>query len=294
MSLETSGGLHPALRLGAALPSVECSTEHSYLYVSMSDLIMEHIFYHPGFESVSQNLKDVELESIHAILGEVSTEDHFVSTLTQTILQAVKPEHEVVRLSLSNADSYAFSSLLGGSVETSEVNPALGLRGVSRYASESFGSAFALECKVVKTLQGQGVDVQVVVPFVRTLSDAAKVIDLLAEQGLPRGLNGFKVLYTVDVPSSALLAERLLHYFDGVVINLENLAQFTLGIDRFNEKLEYLYDPENETVLELIAMSCKAASAVNKPAILTSSNLSHYPKIQEYLVENSLEAVVTV
>ena len=171
MSLETSGGLHPALRLGAALPSVECSTEHSYLYVSMSDLIMEHIFYHPGFESVSQNLKDVELESIHAILGEVSTDDHFVSTLTQTILQAVKPEHEVVRLSLSNADSYAFSSLLGGSVETSEVNPALGLRGVSRYASESFGSAFALECKVVKALQGQGVDVQVVVPFVRTLSD---------------------------------------------------------------------------------------------------------------------------
>lgn len=294
MSVEMSIELNPALIVGEALPAVDGFSSVSHLYVSMSDLIMEYVFYHPEFQSVSQNLEEVELQAIQAILGEVSVEEHFVSTLTHQVSNAVKPEHQTVRVSFSNADSYAFSSLLGGSVETAEVNPALGVRGVSRFASKAFGATFALECKVVKALQALDVHVEVVVPFVRTLSDAAKVIDLLAEQGLPRGLNGFKVHYTVDVPSSALLAERLLHYFDGAVINLENLAQFTLGIDRFSDQLEYLYDPENDAVVELINTVLNAASAVNKPVLLTSSNLPAYSKIQETIAEHNLEVVVTV
>lgn len=294
MSSEASSGLHPALALGDALPETECVTNSTHLYVSLSDLVMEHIFYHPDIEYDSQNLDEVELASIRAILGEVSLEAHFVSTLTQQILSAIKPEHQVIRVCLSNADSYAFNSLIGGSLEEHEVNPALGVRGVSRYAAERFKAAFILECKVIKALQEQGVAVQIVVPFVRTMSDAAKVIDLLAEQGLPRGLNGLKVLYCVDVPSSALLAERLLHYFDGMVINLENLAQFTLGIDRFNQHLEYLYDPQNETIIELIDIASTAAASVNKPVVVTSSRLLEYSKVQEYIVDNKLEAVVTM
>lgn len=295
MSQETSSGLHPALILGESLPAVDSVSGDAHLYVSLSDMIMEHVFYHPEFGRISEQLDSVESASIAAILGEVAPEEHFVSTLTQQILSSIKPEHKAIRVSLSNADSYSFSSLLGGKVEEAEVNPALGLRGVSRFASEQFSHTFALECKVIKALQEQGVTVEIVVPFVRALSDAAKVIDLLAEQGLPRGLNGLKVFYTIDVPSGALLAERLLHYFDGVVINLENLAQFTLGVDRFSEKLSYLFDPQSEAVLDLIITAAKAASASNKTVLIASSGLADYPKIQEYIVENpQIEAVVTM
>ena len=295
MSLETSSSLHPALSLGDTLPSENPQENGSHLYVSMSEMIMEYIFYHPEFNQVLDSLDSVQTTSIQAILGDSSVEEHFVSTLVEQIKAASNDSHTTIRIGLSNADSYAFSSLLGGSADVTEVNPALGLRGVSRYASAQFSLTFALECKVIKALQEQGLTVEIVVPFVRALSDAAKIIDLLAEQGLPRGLNGLKVLYTVDVPSSALLAERLLHYFDGVVINLENLAQFTLGVDRLNESLEYLFDPQSEAVIDLIDMAVKSAQASNKPVIMVSSGLANYKKIQEYIVENGqLDAVVTM
>tara|TARA_Y100001960_G_C14671563_1_gene826276 strand:+ start:196 stop:1083 length:888 start_codon:yes stop_codon:yes gene_type:complete len=295
MSLDTSSGLHPALTLGSSLPSTGVAENGTHLYVSFAELIMENVFYHPEFKKHLRELSDVEKSSIDAILGEQSVEEHFVSTLVESVKSAVTPQHTSIRVSLSNGDSYAFSSLLGGKVEAVEVNPALGLRGVSRYASEQFGATFALECQAIKVLQDEGITVDIVVPFVRALSDAAKVIDLLAEQGLPRGLNGLKILYTVDVPSSALLADRLLHYFDGVVINLENLAQYTLGVDRLSESLEYLFDPQSEAVLELVDAVVKAAEASNKPILLTSSNLMEYRKVQEYIVEHqSINAVVTL
>lgn len=295
MSLETSSGLHPALALGSSLPSTDVVENGNHLYVSFSELIMENVFYHPEFKKHLGELTEIEQSSINAILGEQTVEQHFMSTLVERIESAIKPQHTSIRVSLSNGDSYAFGSLLGGKVEVSEVNPALGLRGVSRYASEQFSATFALECQVIKALQQDGIAVDIVVPFVRALSDAAKVIDLLAEQGLPRGLNGLKILYTVDVPSSALLAERLLHYFDGVVINLENLAQYTLGVDRLSESLEYLFDPQSEAVFDLINVVVKAADASNKPILLTSSNLLDYPKVQEYVIEHqSMDAVVTL
>lgn len=294
MSLNSSSEIHPALTLGEALPNIDNAAGSGHLFVSLSELILEQVFYHPAFQQASEKLDDVELTSIDAILGEQELKSHFVSKLCDSILGAIKPEHNAIRVSLSSADSYAFSSLLGGKVEVAEVNPALGLRGVSRFASETYTHAFALECEVIKVLKQQGHDIEIVVPFVRALADAAKVIDLLAEQGLPRGLNGLKVLFTVDVPSSALLAERLLHYFDGVVINLENLAQFTLGIDHLNESLDYLFDPQSEAVLSLVRATVNAATQSNKPVLLTSNGLAHYSRLQEYLVENQhVQVVVT-
>lgn len=294
MSINTSGELHSELNLGDAIPGEESSSKSTHLFVSLSDLVSENIFYHPCYKNVESTLSDVELSSIDAILGEVSMEEHFVATLTERIMQSVKPNHQSVRVALGNADSYELSSLLGGKAEAQEINPALGLRGVSRYAQTKFSSAFALECQVIKALQQQGVQVEIVVPFVRALSDAAKIIDLLAEQGLPRGLNGLKVLYTVDVPSAALLSERLLHYFDGLVINLENLTQFTLGVDRLSEELEHLFDPQSEAVIDLIDMAAKAANHSSKPALVVSSGLASYNKIQEYVLEHTyIQVVVT-
>ncbi|MEH0690349.1 phosphoenolpyruvate synthase [Vibrio cholerae] len=295
MSLSGSSSLHPALSSGDALPKVDGQQGGQHLFVSLSELILEHIFYHPSFESATTPLDPLQRSSIDAMLGEQDLKTHFVSTLVSIISDAIAPEHKAVRVSLSNADSHTMRSLLGGDVEPEVVNPALGMRGVSRYAQPEFSASFALECDVIKALRAQGHQVEIVVPFVRALSDAAKIIDLLAEQGLPRGLDGLKVLYTVDVPSSALMAERLLHYFDGVVINLENLTQYTLGIDRLDETLHYLFEPQSEAVLQLIDLTTKAAESVNKPVILTSSGVLNYAKIQEYLVEREhVELVVTV
>lgn len=295
MSLSGSSSLHPALSSGDALPKVDGQQGGQHLFVSLSELILEHIFYHPSFESATTPLDPLQRSSIDAMLGEQDLKTHFVSTLVSIISDAITPEHKVVRVSLSNADSHTMRSLLGGDVEAEVVNPALGMRGVSRYAQPEFSASFALECDVIKALRAQGHQVEIVVPFVRALSDAAKIIDLLAEQGLPRGLGELKVLYTVDVPSSALMAERLLHYFDGVVINLENLTQYTLGIDRLDETLHYLFEPQSEAVLQLIDLTTKAAESVNKPVILTSSGVLNYAKIQEYLVEREhVELVVTV
>lgn len=295
MNQNSSSSLHPSLNIGESLPKLDTESEGSHLFVSLSELILEHVFYHPAYNESTQPLDEIEIASINAILGELDVEAHFVSTLTEQILAAVKPCHTKIRVSLSGADSHSFSSLLGGKVELQETNPALGVRGVSRFAAQPFHYQFALECKVIKALQAQDCNVEVVVPFVRGLSDAAKIIDLLAEQGLPRGLNGFKVLYTVDVPAGALLSEKLLHYFDGVAVNLENLAQFTLGIDRLSEELEYLFDPQSDAIIQLIEQVVKSAHNSNKPVILCSNALEQYARIQESIIEyDNVDVVVTL
>ncbi|MEZ9793180.1 putative PEP-binding protein, partial [Vibrio splendidus] len=234
MTQENQSTLHPELVLGDVLPSYNDNNNSNHLYVSLSELVMDRIFYHPSIESHLDTLTDIEKTSLDAILGDKTVDEHFVSTLVIAIQAAVQPNHTSVRIALSSADSYGFRSLLGGSCEAEEINPALGVRGVARYATSEYSKAFALECQVIKALREQGINVEVVVPYVRALSDAAKIIDLLAEQGLPRGLNGLKVLFSCDVPSAVLLSERLLHYFDGVVVNVDSLASFTLGVDKHN------------------------------------------------------------
>ncbi|PML34008.1 putative PEP-binding protein, partial [Vibrio sp. 10N.261.52.A1] len=235
---------------------------------------------------------DIEKTSLDAILGGKSVDEHFVSTLVTAIQVAVQPNHTSVRIALSNADSYGFRSLLGGNCEVEEVNPALGVRGVARYATQEYSKAFALECQVVKALREQGINVEVVVPYVRALSDAAKIIDLLAEQGLPRGLNGLKVLFSCDVPSAVLLSERLLHYFDGVVVNVDSLASFTLGVDKQNEAQQHAFDPQNEAVITLLDMIVKATQNAKKPVLLVTQGLVDYPRLQGYIAD--LEGVETV
>lgn len=295
MSLNSSSSLHPALNLGQSLPSPEGPSGDSHLYISLSEMILEHIFYHPLHHLGDFALNEGDQASINAILGGRDAESHFVQTLCDKIKHAIQPSHQAIRISLSCADSDSFRTLLGGQCEVREANPALGVRGVSRYATQALGRQFALECQVIKALQEHGYIIDIVVPFVRSLSDAAKVIDLLAEQGLPRGLNGLKVFYRIDVPSAALLSERLLHYFDGLVINLENLTQFTLGIDRLSEPLGYLFDPQSEAVLQLIEQAVTSATNTHKPVIVTSSSLVGYSKLQEYLAEQSqAEIVVTM
>lgn len=287
MSLEHNATIHEQLALGNTLPKATAQTPSSYLFVSLSELIAESVFYHPALVSGTDQLSELEKSSLDAMLGGIPLDQHFVATLVTQIEQAIEPHHQSVRVCLSCADSYGYQTLLGGSLEADEVNPAMGLRGVSRYASESYSAAFALECEVIKQLRSKGLDIEIVVPFVRTLSDAATIIDRLAVQGLPRGLNGLKVLYVCNVPSSVMVADRLLHYFDGVVLDWESLAQFTLGIDKLNPSLEYLYNPDSESITQLADIAIKAAQQAKKPVLVVTQSLEQYPKLQNYLLENA-------
>ncbi|MEG3694837.1 putative PEP-binding protein [Vibrio coralliirubri] len=292
MTQENQSTLHPELVLGDVLPSYNDNNNSNHLYVSLSELVMDRVFYHPSIESHLDTLTDIEKTSLNAILGDKTVDEHFVSTLVIAIQAAVQPNHTSVRIALSSADSYGFRSLLGGNCEAEEINPALGVRGVARYATPEYSKAFALECQVIKTLREQGINVEVVVPYVRALSDAAKIIDLLAEQGLPRGLNGLKVLFSCDVPSAVLLSERLLHYFDGVVVNVDSLASFTLGVDKHNEAQQHAFDPQNEAVITLLDMIVKATLNAKKPVLLVTQGLVDYPRLQGYIAD--LEGVETV
>ncbi|MEZ9600557.1 putative PEP-binding protein [Vibrio sp. 10N.286.46.A8] len=292
MTQENQSTLHPELVLGDVLPSYNDNNNSNHLYVSLSELVMDRVFYHPSIESHLETLTDIEKNSLDAILGDKTVDEHFVSTLVIAIQAAVQPNHATVRIALSSADSYGFRSLLGGSCEAEETNPALGVRGVARYATAEYSKAFALECQVIKALREQGINVEVVVPYVRALSDAAKIIDLLAEQGLPRGLNGLKVLFSCDVPSAVLLSERLLHYFDGVVVNVDSLASFTLGVDKHNEAQQHAFDPQNEAVITLLSMIVKATLNAKKPVLLVTQGLVDYPRLQWFIAD--LEGVETV
>ncbi|MDN3630834.1 putative PEP-binding protein [Vibrio lentus] len=292
MTQENQSTLHPELVLGDVLPSYNDNNNSNHLYVSLSELVMDRVFYHPSIESHLDTLSDIEKTSLDAILGDKSVDEHFVSTLVVAIQAAVQPNHNSVRVALSSADSYGFRSLLGGNCEVEEVNPALGVRGVARYATPEYSKAFALECQVIKTLREQGINVEIVVPYVRALSDAAKIIDLLAEQGLPRGLNGLKVLFSCDVPSAVLLSERLLHYFDGAAVNVDSLTQFALGVDKQNEAQQHAFDPQNEAVITLISSIVKATQHAKKPVLIVTQGLVDYPRLQGYIAD--LEGVDTV
>ncbi len=283
MSNAMQGPILSELNIINVLPSYTENSASDQLYVSMADLIMEKVFYHPSVE-ISQ-LSEADQSTLKSILNGASVEEHFVNTLYTVIKEAVEEQHTVVRVCLSNLDSYAFSSLLGGQAEAPENNPAMGCRGVVRFASESYSKAFALECDVIKSLCADGINVELVVPFVRALKDAATIIDRLAEQGLPRGLNGFKLLYSCDVPSSILLADKLLQYFDGAVINIDHLAQFTLGVDKSNQAMEYSFDMQNDAVIELMKMMVKTVNKVNKPYLVVCPVLEQFPLLQSALAE---------
>ncbi len=274
-----------SLNLGNVLPSFGEQQPATHLYVSISELIMEKIFFHPNYASLGDSLDSVELEAINAILGQRSASEFFIETLVNEIKAANLNDYNTVRIELNDANSYEMSALLGGGAEPDEVNPSLGLRGVSRFASESYKTCFALECEVIKRLRAEAIDVEIVVPCVRALSDAAKIIDRLAEQGLPRGLNGLKVLFACDTPSAVLLSERLLQYFDGLVIKVESLTQLTLGVDINQEELIHLYDPQNEAVLKLIKEAVSSAKEARKPVLLTIGMLEDYPVLKDFIIE---------
>jgi pyruvate,water dikinase len=179
---------------------------------------------------------ELALQVAERIAGYASATEFFVAKVAEgvaTIAAAFHPRRVIVRMSDFKSNEY--SNLLGGRVyEPHEENPMLGFRGASRYVAPEFRDCFDLECRALKRVRDDmGFDnVEIMIPFVRTLGEAERVVELLAENGLRRGDNGLRLIMMCEVPSNALLADRFLDHFDGFSIGSNDLTQLTLGVDR--------------------------------------------------------------
>jgi pyruvate,water dikinase len=169
----------------------------------------------------------------------------------------------------------------------------IGFRGASRYVDPSFVEAFALECKAVKRVREvMGLsNVWVMIPFVRTLGEGRKVIEVLAKNGLKRGEHGLKVIMMCEVPSNALLADEFLDIFDGFSIGSNDLTQLTLGLDRDSSIVANLFDERDPAVKKLLAMAIKTARAKGKYIGICGQGPSDHPDLAEWLMEQGIESV---
>jgi pyruvate,water dikinase len=209
-----------------------------------------------------------------------------------TIGAAFAPNPVIVRLSDFKSNEYA--NLIGGErYEPTEENPMLGFRGASRYIDKDFKPCFELECKALLKVRGEmGLrNVQVMVPFVRTLGEASQVVELLAEQGLERGKDDLKLIMMCELPSNALLADKFLEYFDGMSIGSNDMTQLTLGLDRDSGKIAALFDERDEAVLKLLAMAIAACRAQKKYVGICGQGPSDHPDLAQWLLDQGIESM---
>ncbi|MBC7480381.1 MAG: phosphoenolpyruvate synthase, partial [Rhizobacter sp.] len=233
--------------------------------------------------------------------GHASPRAFYVDKLAEgiaTIAAAFWPRSVIVRLSDFKSNEYR--KLIGGSrYEPEEENPMLGFRGASRYVSAAFGEAFAMECEAlsrVRTEMGL-TNVEIMVPFVRTLGQAAEVVGMLADRGLKRaavgGTDGLRIIMMCEVPSNAILAEQFLEHFDGMSIGSNDLTQLTLGLDRDSgmEILAKDFDERDPAVKALISRAIKACLAAGKYVGICGQGPSDHPDFAEWLVAEGIGSI---
>ena len=209
-----------------------------------------------------------------------------------TIACTFAPNPVIVRLSDFKSNEYA--NLLGGNLfEPDEENPMLGFRGAGRYFSDMFESAFALECEAVKRVRNDmGLsNVQIMIPFVRTVKEAEAVIDVLAQNNLKRGEKNLKIIMMCEIPSNALLADQFLEYFDGFSIGSNDLTQLTLGIDRDSSLVAAGFDERNDAVKLLLSKAISACKAKNKYVGICGQGPSDHKDFALWLLEQGIESV---
>jgi pyruvate,water dikinase len=209
-----------------------------------------------------------------------------------TIAASVYPKPVIVRLSDFKSNEYA--GLLGGSrYEPHEENPMIGYRGASRYVDPGFADSFALECKAAKYVrETMGMtNVWIMIPFVRTLDEGRKVIEVLRKNGLVQGENDLKVIMMCEVPSNALMADEFLDIFDGFSIGSNDLTQLTLGLDRDSSIVANLFDERDPAVKKLLSMAISTARAKGKYIGICGQGPSDHPDLAEWLMEQGIESV---
>jgi pyruvate,water dikinase len=261
-------------------------------------IINNNIGVHPkailDYPAIDADLKKA-VESVAR--GHASPRAFYVDKVAEgvaSIAAAFWPKPVIVRLSDFKSNEYR--KLIGGSrYEPEEENPMLGFRGATRYISEDFGEAFAMECEALKRVRGEMglTNVQVMVPFVRTLKQAERVTQLLANHGLVRGQNELKLIMMCEVPTNAILADRFLQYFDGFSIGSNDLTQLTLGLDRDSgmELLAADFDERDPAVTTLIAQAIAACRAQGKYIGICGQGPSDHPDFARWLMEQGISSI---
>ncbi|HIF51388.1 MAG TPA: phosphoenolpyruvate synthase [Thiotrichaceae bacterium] len=221
--------------------------------------------------------------------------DFFITKLTEgiaTLGAAFAPNPVIVRMSDFKSNEY-YNLIGGDQFEPKEENPMLGFRGASRYVSESFRDCFEMECKAfVKVRNDMGLtNVQLMVPFVRTVDEAKQVIELLKENGLERGKDGLKIIMMCELPSNAILAKDFLEYFDGFSIGSNDLTQLTLGLDRDSGLVADKFDERNPAVKAMLQMSIKACLEAKKYIGICGQGPSDHPDLAQWLMEQGIESI---
>ena len=209
-----------------------------------------------------------------------------------TLAAAFWPKKVIVRLSDFKSNEYA--NLIGGRLyEPEEENPMLGFRGASRYISDSFRDCFELECRAMKRVRDEMglTNVEIMVPFVRTVGEAAQVVELLAENGLKRGENGLRLIMMCELPANALLADEFLEHFDGFSIGSNDLTQLTLGLDRDSGIIAHLFDERNAAVKKLLSNAIVACRKAGKYIGICGQGPSDHPDLARWLMEQGIDSV---
>jgi pyruvate,water dikinase len=261
-------------------------------------IINNNIGVHPkailDYPNIDADLKKA-VESVAR--GHASPRAFYVDKVAEgvaTIAAAFWPKPVIVRLSDFKSNEYR--KLVGGSrYEPEEENPMLGFRGAARYVSEDFREAFAMECEALKRVrEDMGLtNVQVMVPFVRTLAQAKRVTELLADKGLKRGENDLKLIMMCEIPSNAVLANDFLQYFDGFSIGSNDLTQLTLGLDR-DSGLELLakdFDERDPAVKALLSMAIAACKAQGKYVGICGQGPSDHPDFAQWLQAEGINSI---
>jgi len=261
-------------------------------------IINNNIGIHPkailDYPNIDTDLKKA-VESVAR--GHASPKAFYVDKVAEgvaTIAAAFWPKAVIVRLSDFKSNEYR--KLIGGSrYEPEEENPMLGFRGAARYLSADFSQAFAMECDAIKRVRNEMglINVQVMVPFVRTLNQAKKVIDLLGHNGLVRGVNDLKIIMMCEVPSNAILAEDFLAYFDGFSIGSNDLTQLTLGLDR-DSGLALLaadFDERDPAVKALLLQAINACLKHGKYVGICGQGPSDHPDFAQWLVDANISSI---
>ncbi|MEV7632662.1 phosphoenolpyruvate synthase [Microbacterium sp. NPDC089318] len=224
-----------------------------------------------------------------------SPRDYFVQRVVEGVAMlaaAFAPEPVIVRMSDFKSNEYA--NLVGGEhYEPHEENPMIGYRGASRYISPDFRECFEMECEALKYVRDEMgfTNVQVMVPFVRTVAEGQAVVELLAENGLRRGENDLKVVMMCEVPTNALLADEYLEHFDGFSIGSNDMTQLTLGLDRDSALVADTFDERDPAVLKLLSMAIDACRRHGKYVGICGQGPSDHPELAEWLVEQGIESV---
>jgi pyruvate, water dikinase len=244
------------------------------------------------YESLSAELKSEIRERIRGYRDPVS---FYVDKLSEAIAvlgAAFHPERVIVRLSDFKSNEYGH--LLGGDqYEPKEENPMIGFRGASRYVSEAFSECFALECRAIRRVREEMglTNVEVMVPFVRTVDEARRVIDALRAQGLERGKEDLRIIMMCEIPSNVILAEEFLKYFDGFSIGSNDLTQLTLALDRDSALVASSFDERNEAVKILIHRAIEACKKEGKYIGICGQGPSDYPDFAKWLLDEGIDSI---